>query len=643
MQKNPSIFFDRLTDQSSEIECLFIERTKQLLKDGGLAGVILPSSILSNSGIYTKTREILFKYFEIVGITELGSGTFMATGTSTIILFLRKRNNYEWESMESAAKKFLQNYDDVTVNGVENIFSQYVKHAWTGITLEDYIDFCKGITNKNTENHEMYKEYQKKLKSKDFNDLRGKIIEKEIEKLLYFILAYNQKIILTKSGQKKEEKKFLGYEFSNRRGYEGIHPIQKTKSIDECTKMYNSENQEDETRANSYVYGAFLGKKNQVVHASLEKNVFEIGLLGAMDFNRAEFEKTISLTLKKKIKTENAWGTKNLVPLNQVANIQKGTSITQEKVIEGNIPVIAGGQTPAYFHNVANRNGNIITVSASGAYAGFVNYFHDPIFASDCNTIQSLNENAISTKLIYEFLKSTQEEFYLLQRGQAQPHVYGGDLENIKIPLPPKAIQEKIIDEIKHIESSNEKLVRRVEELRGDIKKNLSSSTSTKEKKLGNILTLQYGSPLTEGDRVGGKYPVMGSNGVVGYHNNFKICGPTIIIGRKGSAGKVTWVEQDNYPIDTTFYVEKTDDEVDYRFLYYILCDINLEKLVLGVGVPGLNRNDVYGQVYKVPPFEEQKRIVAQVVQIENEITEIKKELQESSDNKNVVLRKYLV
>src|SRR5690606_11872220 len=63
--------YNRLTDQSSEIECLFIERTKQLLKDGGVAGIILPSSMLNNTGIYTQTREIILKYFDILGITEL--------------------------------------------------------------------------------------------------------------------------------------------------------------------------------------------------------------------------------------------------------------------------------------------------------------------------------------------------------------------------------------------------------------------------------------------------------------------------------------------------------------------------------------------------------------------------------------------
>jgi Type I restriction-modification system methyltransferase subunit len=78
--ENDFELYDKLTDSSSEIECLFVERTKQLLKDGGVAGIILPSTILgSKSVIYTKTREIILKYFNIISIVELGASTFMAT------------------------------------------------------------------------------------------------------------------------------------------------------------------------------------------------------------------------------------------------------------------------------------------------------------------------------------------------------------------------------------------------------------------------------------------------------------------------------------------------------------------------------------------------------------------------------------
>ncbi|KIM04650.1 MAG: restriction endonuclease subunit S, partial [Sulfurovum sp. PC08-66] len=118
--------YDKLTDNSSEIECLFIERTKQLLKDDGVAGVILPSSILSNTGIYSKSREIILQYFDIVGITELGSNTFMATGTNTVVLFLRRRNNYEHINLKIAVERFFTTHRDVTLNGIENPVAKYL-------------------------------------------------------------------------------------------------------------------------------------------------------------------------------------------------------------------------------------------------------------------------------------------------------------------------------------------------------------------------------------------------------------------------------------------------------------------------------------------------------------------------------------
>jgi type I restriction enzyme M protein len=105
-------------------------------------------------------------------------------------------------------------------------------------------------------------------------------------------------------------------------------------------------------------------------------------------------------------------------------------------------------QKGAYYHNKFNREGDIITVSASGAYAGFVNYFEEPIFASDCSTIRSLDEKVVLTRFIYDVLKGKQQNIYSFQRGGAQPHVYPKDLISFKIPLPPLEIQEQIVAEL---------------------------------------------------------------------------------------------------------------------------------------------------------------------------------------------------
>jgi type I restriction enzyme M protein len=137
-----------------------------------------------------------------------------------------------------------------------------------------------------------------------------------------------------------------------------------------------------------------------------------------------------------------------IVMLEHIANIKKGSSITQKETSVGAIPVIAGGQKPAYFHNVSNRDGNVITVSASGAYAGFVNYFETPIFASDCSTIQSIDESQVLTRYIYFVLKGLQEDIYKFQQGGGQPHVYPKDLMTIKMPLPPLEVQVQVVTEL---------------------------------------------------------------------------------------------------------------------------------------------------------------------------------------------------
>ena len=161
--KESLILYEKLTDQSSEIEALFIERTKQLLKDGGIAGIILPSSILSNGGIYTKTREIIFKYFDIVSITELGSNTFMATGTNTVVLFLRRKNNMLHINIKTSVDKLFETKKDITINGVEKPCLKYINHVWEDISIDDYISLLDNNPSDKLKSHEIYQEYDKKI------------------------------------------------------------------------------------------------------------------------------------------------------------------------------------------------------------------------------------------------------------------------------------------------------------------------------------------------------------------------------------------------------------------------------------------------------------------------------------------------
>ena len=134
--------------------------------------------------------------------------------------------------------------------------------------------------------------------------------------------------------------------------------------------------------------------------------------------------------------------------LRELATVYKGQSITSSNVIEGEYPVIAGGKTSPYSHNVYNYDGKTITVSASGAYSGYVWYHNQPIFASDCAVIKSIDENVITMDYLSEILKLKQTEIYGLQQGAGQPHVYPSDLIKLNIPVPPIDIQERITTHI---------------------------------------------------------------------------------------------------------------------------------------------------------------------------------------------------
>ena len=144
--------------------------------------------------------------------------------------------------------------------------------------------------------------------------------------------------------------------------------------------------------------------------------------------------------------------------LKHLAYLLKGQSITSNELEKGDYPVIAGGQISPYTHNRYNFKGNVITISASGAYSGYVWYHNYPIFASDCTVVFSKEESEITTLYLSEILKLKQKEIYNLQQGAGQPHVYARDLEKINIPIPLLQKQKDITNKITTIREEAKQL-----------------------------------------------------------------------------------------------------------------------------------------------------------------------------------------
>lgn len=186
--------------------------------------------------------------------------------------------------------------------------------------------------------------------------------------------------------------------------------------------------------------------------------------------------------MQELLKPKEGWEEK---ALGEVAEIRKGQLITEKTSVLGNVPVVGGGVEVSYYHNTANREGTTITISASGANAGYVSIHNYPIFASDCSTIGESTEYDI--KFIYYFLLKEQKSIYKMQTGGAQPHIYPKQLHYINIYLPKsKSEQTRIATILSDMDAEISLLEQKLEKQK-QIKQGMMQSLLTgKIRLLGN-------------------------------------------------------------------------------------------------------------------------------------------------------------
>lgn len=142
-------------------------------------------------------------------------------------------------------------------------------------------------------------------------------------------------------------------------------------------------------------------------------------------------------------------------------------------------------------------------------------------------------------------------------------------------------------------------------------------------KRIKNITQINYGDTLIEEDRIDGEVPVYGSNGITGVNDKPNTKAPCIIVGRKGSFGKVKFSDIECFAIDTTFYIDATASSQNLKWLYYVLDNIGLDKLSKDTGVPGLNREDAYRERLPFPPFPEQHTIASYLDELTHKIDKL--------------------
>lgn len=149
------------------------------------------------------------------------------------------------------------------------------------------------------------------------------------------------------------------------------------------------------------------------------------------------------------------------------------------------------------------------------------------------------------------------------------------------------------------------------------------------ETSLGSIISLEYGRSLTGKKRITGKYKVWGSNGIVGTHNDFLTDDSVIIIGRKGSIGTINYSMDKCWPIDTTYYFSPTSS-LSFKFIYYLLKELDLSQLDSSSTIPGLNRDSIYSRKILLPPLNEQHRIAEKIEELFSNIEKTREQLNNS-------------
>lgn len=333
LKNNSFTLLDRIGMNGGEIETLFVERIAQLLKPQGVAAVILPSSILSNdSASYTGAREQLLQNFYIRGIAAFGSKTFGATGTNTVVMFLEKFNEPPKQIDLSADSV------DAVFSGAElaewkdkDIFEAYL--AQIDVGENEYRAFLnKSLSVADLEGSKYFKMYvtafadsadaknllkTKAYQQKSADEQAAVYLEKlysyaysiEREKLFYFSLVYQQTtVIITAPADNKAQKEFLGYDWSNRKGNEGI------QIITPGGKMYDDANRAAEGTLANAVKVSFGGlvpqfSEDQLVYGAA------VATKNMLDYSRAGFNKSIRISVNKKIVIESKYPLKTIDPV----------------------------------------------------------------------------------------------------------------------------------------------------------------------------------------------------------------------------------------------------------------------------------------------------------------------------------------
>ena len=329
--------------------------------------------------------------------------------------------------------------------------------------------------------------------------------------------------------------------------------------------------------------------------------------------------------------------------LGEVAEFKRGQTVTQKTAQAGVYPVISGGQQPAYYINQYNRTGQTITVAGSGAYAGFVMFWNEPIFVSDAFSIKA-NEEVLLPRYVFHFLLNKQSSIFNLKRGSGVPHVYAKDLADFSIPLPPLRVQARIVEILDKFTQLETELETELEarNKQYDFYRNRLLDFAHRDdlagqvewKTLGEVFNTRNGyTPSKTNDDFwkDGTIPWfrmddIRANGRILYDSALHITpqavkrnglfkANSIILATSATIGEHALLQQDALTNQrfTNFEIKEELQELllpKFAFYYFFIIDEWCKKHTIIGNFPSVDTQQLMEQPFPLPPLSEQRRIV---------------------------------
>ena len=677
LKKNVLTLLDTIGDAGSEIEVLFVERIAQLLKSSGIAAVILPSSILSSGAdSYTKAREEILSKFKVRAIVRLSNKTFQETGTNTVILFLERyayppeRSSHVIDSVNAIlGGQDLRDWED------EEILNGYLELQ--GLTSEEW-GMCVQRSPMLEDLPEYFRNYLdafgvrkdvKKLRPEEYSRRFWEYVRgAEGEKLFYYGMMYSQRtVVILAPSDNAGQREFLGYDWSSRKGAEGIQYVEPRGG-----KMYVNDNREAEGTLAHIVRQSF-SEGEIVISEDKAKYARVVKTSDMLDFSRVGFDAAIRLQESKVIIIESKYSlvkmsslcTINIpkseakgYPADTLASFLDMASVSSEgKIIVKTDRPISELWTGSYSFF---REGDIICAkmmsSAENMKCVIANGLTNGIGFGSSEFYTFRCEKRVLTRYLCEFLNlpAIREAAWASVTGTGRLRVPSSFYETMLVPLPPMDIQQKIVNDCLAVDEQAASLNAqisschdRIEALFHEVEAQPSVSRLAFDDK--RAFTLAIGKRVLNSELIpNGKIPVFSANVLepFGYVNKLlkgfeDFTSASVMWGIDGDF-MVSFLPQNIpfYPTDHCGVLRVLTEKVHPRYAARIL-----EREGRSLGFSRSNRAslDRVGRItFSVPNIEVQARAMTEVLRLEEEIAQAKIELEGLSGKKAAILNMYL-